>query len=99
MSRATLNQTCASNRSRGPCPGSFPDFPEDVMKRVADLKVKVFADGAELAGMQALYRQPYIKGFTTNPTLMHKAGIKDYRGFAKEVVAAIPDRPISFEVF
>src|SRR5204862_2972541 len=68
-------------------------------KRVDDLSVKIFADGADLAGMLALYRQPYIKGFTTNPTLMRKAGISDYRGFAKEVLAAIPDRPISFEVF
>jgi len=69
------------------------------MKRIDQLSVKIFADGADLAGMLALYRQPYIKGFTTNPTLMRKAGISDYRGFAKEVLAAIPDRPISFEVF
>src|SRR5580765_6420870 len=63
------------------------------------LRVKVFADGADLAGMLALYREPHIKGFTTNPTLMRKAGIGDYRAFAQEVLAAIPDRPISFEVF
>src|SRR6516164_8501336 len=69
------------------------------MTNLGDLRVKIFADGAELAGMLALYRQPFIKGFTTNPTLMHKAGIRDYRGFAREVLAAIPDRPISFEVF
>jgi transaldolase len=69
------------------------------MKRIDQLSVKIFADGADLAGMLALYRQPYIKGFTTNPTLMRKAGITDYRGFAKEVLGAIPDRPISFEVF
>jgi transaldolase len=69
------------------------------MTNLRDLRVKIFADGAELAGMLALYRQPFIKGFTTNPTLMHKAGIRDYRGFAREVLAAIPDRPISFEVF
>jgi transaldolase len=69
------------------------------MKTVADLSVKIFADGAELSGMLALYRQPYIRGFTTNPTLMNKAGIVDYRAFAREVLAAIPDRPISFEVF
>lgn len=69
------------------------------MKRVDELSVKIFADGADLAGMVALARQPYIKGFTTNPTLMRKAGITDYRGFAREVVQAIPDRPISFEVF
>jgi transaldolase len=69
------------------------------MKRIDDLSVKIFADGADLAGMLALYRQRYIKGFTTNPTLMRKAGITDYRAFAREVLDAIPDRPISFEVF
>lgn len=63
------------------------------------LKVKVFADGADLAGMQELARNPLVKGFTTNPTLMRKAGVPDYRTFAREVLAAIPDRPISFEVF
>ena len=66
---------------------------------LTDLRTKIFADGAELAGMVAMYREPHIKGFTTNPTLMHKAGITDYRAFAKDVLAAIPDRPISFEVF
>jgi len=69
------------------------------MKSVADLKVKIFADGADVRGMVEMYKQPYIKGFTTNPTLMRKAGVSDYRAFAKEVLAAIPDRPISFEVF
>jgi transaldolase len=64
-----------------------------------NLTVKIFADGAELDGMCALYSQPYIKGFTTNPTLMHKAGIRDYAAFARQVLTAIPDRPISFEVF
>jgi len=67
--------------------------------KLADLKTKIFADGAELDGMLAMYREPHIKGFTTNPTLMRKAGITDYRAFAKQVLAAIPDRPISFEVF
>lgn len=69
------------------------------MNAVNHLLVKIFADGADLAGMLDLYRQPYIKGFTTNPTLMRKAGIGDYRAFAREVLEAIPDRPISFEVF
>jgi transaldolase len=69
------------------------------MTPVERLSVKIFADGADLASMLELYRKPYIKGFTTNPTLMRKAGISDYRGFAHEVLAAIPDRPISFEVF
>jgi transaldolase len=63
------------------------------------LKVKIFADGADVAGMVEMYKKPYIKGFTTNPTLMRKAGVSDYRAFAREVLAAIPDRPISFEVF
>lgn len=66
---------------------------------LADLRTKIYADGAELSGMLAMYREPHIKGFTTNPTLMRKAGISDYRAFATEVLAAIPDRPISFEVF
>jgi transaldolase len=69
------------------------------MKRIADLHVKIFADGADLAQMLALYRLPFVRGFTTNPTLMHKAGVRDYKTFAREVLAAIPDRPISFEVF
>lgn len=69
------------------------------MKKVEDLTVKLFADGAEKGGMLEMYAKPYIKGFTTNPTLMHKAGLTDYRGFAKSIVEAIPDRPISFEVF
>lgn len=63
------------------------------------LNVKIFADGADKAGMLEMYAKPYIKGFTTNPTLMRKAGIGDYRAFAKDILEAIPDRPISFEVF
>jgi len=69
------------------------------MTAVNDLKVKIFADGADVKGMVEMYKKSFVKGFTTNPTLMRKAGISDYRGFAKEVLAAIPDRPISFEVF
>ena len=69
------------------------------MNSIANLKVKLFADGADLAGMQEMYANPIIKGFTTNPTLMRKAGIKDYKAFAHQVLKAIPDRPISFEVF
>ncbi len=61
--------------------------------------MKIFADGANLADMRSLYRDPLIRGFTTNPTLMRAAGITDYEGFAREVLASIPDRPISFEVF
>ena len=69
------------------------------MPRLEDLKVEIFADGADLAGIVEMSRRPYIKGFTTNPTLMRKAGVLDYRAFAKDVLAAVPDRPISFEVF
>lgn len=66
---------------------------------VNGLSVKIFADGADLSGMLALYGNPLIKGFTTNPTLMRKAGVADYAEFAGAVLRAIPDRPISFEVF
>ena len=69
------------------------------VKKVEELQVKLFADGADKAGMLDMYAKPYISGFTTNPTLMHKVGLTDYRGFAKSIVEAIPDRHISFEVF
>ena len=69
------------------------------MKTLSDLSVKIFADGADLKGMLEMYEKPYIKGFTTNPTLMRKAGVTDYEAFAREVLRNIPDRPISFEVF
>ena len=69
------------------------------MKRLDDLQVKIFADGADKAGMLEMYANPLIKGFTTNPTLMRKAGISDYRAFAQEIIGLIPDRPLSFEVF
>jgi transaldolase len=69
------------------------------MVLIRDLRTKIFADGADLHGMKEMYANPLIKGFTTNPTLMRKAGIVDYKAFAKEVLAVIPDRPISFEVF
>jgi transaldolase len=61
--------------------------------------IKIFADGAALAPMLELAKSPRIAGFTTNPTLMRKAGVADYRAFAREVLAVIRDRPISFEVF
>jgi transaldolase len=63
------------------------------------LRVKIFADGADLDGILKMYANPLIKGFTTNPTLMRKAGVRDYAEFARRVLAAVPDRPISFEVF
>jgi transaldolase len=64
-----------------------------------DLKIKIYADGADKTGMLELYKNEYIKGFTTNPTLMAKAEVKDYRAFAKELLSVITDRSISFEVF
>jgi transaldolase len=69
------------------------------MSRVLNLRTMIFADGADLAGMLEMAQKPYIAGFTTNPTLMRKAGITDYRAFARQVVRAIPEKPISFEVF
>lgn len=69
------------------------------MRKVKDLKIKLFMDGAEIAAMKKLYAEGVAKGFTTNPTLMRKAGIADYAAFAKEAIKAIPDLPISFEVF
>src|SRR5690242_4984615 len=69
------------------------------MKTIKQLNVKIFADGAEMDGILELYRNPYIAGFTTNPTLMRKSGISDYEKFSRQVLEHIPDRPISFEVF
>lgn len=63
------------------------------------LRIKLFADGADRAGILEMYGNPRIKGFTTNPTLMRKAGIADYAAFARDILGAVPDRPISFEVF
>lgn len=69
------------------------------MMRLADLGVEIFADGADLEAIKAMYAKPWIRGFTTNPTLMRKAGVADYRRFAESVLKAVPDRPVSFEVF
>jgi len=65
----------------------------------SDLNIKIFADGADLSVITALNANPLVGGFTTNPSLMRSAGVQDYKGFAKEVLAAVPDKPISFEVF
>ena len=64
-----------------------------------DLKVKLFADGADLTGIREMAANPMIKGFTTNPTLMRKAGVADYKSFALQVLGVVKDLPISFEVF
>src|ERR1700675_628813 len=69
------------------------------MSRVRALRIKLFADGADLGGILKMYANPLIRGFTTNPTLMRKAGVDDYEAFARTVLAAVPDRPVSLEVF
>ena len=69
------------------------------MPSVSQLKVKIFADGADKAGMLDMYKNPHVKGFTTNPSLMRKAGVTDYEAAARDIAKAIPDRSISFEVF
>jgi transaldolase len=69
------------------------------MPSVSDLKVKLFADGAELGVIAQMARDPLIRGFTTNPTLMRKAGVNDYERFARDVLAIVPGLPVSFEVF
>ena len=68
------------------------------MKPLSQLAVKIYGDGADLAGIQELSRLPFIRGFTTNPTLMRKAGVPEYEQFAAQVLRLIPDRPVSFEV-
>ena len=69
------------------------------MKKIENLKVKIFADGADKAGMLEMYSKSFVKGLTTNPTLMKKAGITDYRAFCKDILTSIKDKPLSFEVF
>ncbi len=69
------------------------------MTDIKALKVKLFADGADVSGIQEMAANPAIKGFTTNPTLMRKAGVTDYKAFAQQVLKVVTDRPVSFEVF
>jgi transaldolase len=69
------------------------------MTDASSLTIKVFADGADIAGIRKLADDPLIAGITTNPTLMRKAGVEDYEAFATELLEVVPDRPISFEVF
>jgi transaldolase len=66
---------------------------------IKKLKVKIFSDGADKTDMLEMYSRDYIKGLTTNPTLMKKAGIKSYVNFCKDILKNINDKPISFEVF
>ena len=69
------------------------------MKKIEELKIKIFSDGADQKDMFDMNNKPFVKGLTTNPSLMKKAGIKDYKSFAKDVLAIIKEKPISFEVF
>lgn len=69
------------------------------MPSLNDLKIQLYADGADKAGILDLYAKPYIKGLTTNPSLMKKAGIKDYEAFAKDILQSVTAKPISLEVF
>lgn len=79
--------------------GIEPKTGRPKMPRVQDLKVKIFADGADLKGILEMHKNPLITGFTTNPTLMRKAGVTDYEAFARKLLENVSDRPISFEVF
>ncbi|MBA4135766.1 MAG: transaldolase [Opitutus sp.] len=69
------------------------------MPGLNDLKIQIYADGADKAGILDLYAKPYIKGLTTNPTLMKKAGITDYEAFARDILQVVTAKPISLEVF
>ena len=69
------------------------------MKSLNDFKIQLYADGADKAGILDLYAKPYIKGLTTNPSLVRKAGIHDYESFAKDILQTVTAKPISFEVF
>jgi transaldolase len=69
------------------------------MKKLSDLKIKIFADGADKKGMLELNANPLIKGLTTNPTLMRKAGLTDFEAFARDILQGITEKPLSFEVF
>lgn len=72
---------------------------KETMKKISDLKIKIYSDGADKKDILELNKNPLIQGFTTNPTLMHKAGVKDYKQFAQDVLADITNKDISFEVF
>ncbi|MBM3866815.1 MAG: transaldolase [Verrucomicrobia bacterium] len=69
------------------------------MKSLQELTIQLYADGADRAGILELYAKPYIRGLTTNPTLMRKAGIKDYEAFARDILGTVTAKPLSLEVF
>ena len=68
-------------------------------KKLENLKINIFADGANIDEIQKMYDNPLIKGFTTNPSLMKKAGVKNYKNFVQDVINIVKDKPVSFEVF
>jgi transaldolase len=70
-----------------------------IIMKITDLKIKLFTDGAEKASILAMAKKPYMAGFTTNPSLLKKAGVTQYEAYARDIVASIPDYPVSFEVF
>jgi transaldolase len=80
-------------------PTLFTDFKNSSMQSLSDLRIQIYADGADKKGILDLYAKPYIKGLTTNPTLMNKAGIKDYESFARDILQTVTAKPISLEVF
>jgi transaldolase len=80
-------------------PPQHSERPLMTVPDVKKLRTKIFADGADRAGMLEMARKPFIAGLTTNPTLMRKAGVTDYRAFAKDILSSIRDKPLSFEVF
>jgi transaldolase len=69
------------------------------MKKIEDLRISLFSDGADLPGIMEMYTRPWVRGFTTNPTLMRKAGVRNYEAFARSLLRAVRDRPVSLEVF
>jgi transaldolase len=69
------------------------------MKKISKVKIEIYADGAELLSFKKLKKLDYIKGYTTNPSLMRKAGVKNYKIFAKKVIEIVKPKPISFEIF
>jgi transaldolase len=69
------------------------------MKKIEDLRIRLFSDGADLPGILEMYAKPWVRGFTTNPTLMRKARVRNYEAFARSLLRAVPDRPVSLEVF
>jgi len=81
------------------CLGVSSKVAPDGMTNLSSLKIHIYADGAEISGILELAKNPLIKGFTTNPTLMHKAGITDYEKFARDLLQNIPSHPVSLEVF